>query len=99
MEVSEDLLIPDKNLSINQGGIRYYKNTVNTENIEWQNFKALLDYYHDKALKDFTKEEMKIILYGSNVPIQYSIVSSGGTLSPFSYLMYEFFEINAIFEH
>ena len=82
MEVSEDLLIPDKNLSINQGGIRYYKNTVNTENIEWQNFKALLDYYHidaDKALKDFTKEEMKIILYGSNVPIQYSIVSSGGT--------------------
>ena len=34
LEVDEDLLMPDRNLSINQGGIEYYKNIVNTSNLE-----------------------------------------------------------------
>ncbi|MCR5066831.1 MAG: excinuclease ABC subunit UvrA [Erysipelotrichaceae bacterium] len=81
-KVDIDILIPDDSLSINEGGIRYYKNIVNTENLEWKNFKVLLDHYHidaDKPLKDFTKREMDIILYGSDEPISYSITSRGGT--------------------
>ena len=80
-KVDIDILIPDPDLSINQGGIKYYKNIVNTENLEWKNFKVLLDHYHidqDKPLKDFTKKEMEIILYGSDEPISYSITSKGG---------------------
>ena len=80
-KVDLDILIPDYNLSINQGGIRYYKNIVNTMNLEWLNYQVLLDHYHidkDKPLKDFSEKEMNIILYGSDEPITYSITSRGG---------------------
>ncbi len=80
-EVDVDYLMPDKNLSINEGGIRYYKNIVNTSNIEWQNFHALLKHYKislDKPLNKMTKREMNIILYGSDEPIKFEILSSGG---------------------
>ena len=82
LSVDLDYLMPDKHLSIRQGGIRYYKNMVDTTTIEWQNFKALLDHYHideDKPLKDMSKQEMDIILYGSKEAIKYNIETSGGT--------------------
>jgi len=80
-KVDLDILLPDLNLSIAEGGIKYYKNIVNTDNLEWQNFNVLLDHYHidvNKPLKDFTKREMDLILYGSDEPIKYSITSRGG---------------------
>lgn len=80
-EVDIDLLIPDDSLSINDGGIRYYKNIVGTQNIEWQTFSILCKEYKidmDKPLNKFTKKEMNIILYGSDHPIKYHITSSGG---------------------
>lgn len=80
-EVDIDSLIPDNRLSIRQGGIRYYKNIVDTENIEWQTFHTLCKAYQidlNKPLKDFTPKEMEIILKGSDRPIRYSIRSSGG---------------------
>ena len=49
--VSEDLLVPDKSKSINQGCIRFYKNVVGTSNLDWQNFEYLLDYYHVRNTK------------------------------------------------
>ena len=81
LEVDIDYLMPDKSLSINEGGIKYYKNIVGTSNIEWQNFYQLLKHYHislDKPLNKMTKKEMEIILYGSDEPIKYSINSSSG---------------------
>ena len=81
-EVDIDYLIPDKSLSINDGGIRYYKNIVGTRNLEWQNFTSLLNHYHislEKPLSKMSKKEMDIILYGSNEPIKYNIESNGGT--------------------
>ncbi|MGI6568880.1 MAG: excinuclease ABC subunit UvrA [Erysipelotrichaceae bacterium] len=80
-KVDIDILIPDYDLSINQGGIRYYRRIVNSENLEWKSFKVLLDHYNidqDKSLKDFTSEEMDVVLYGSKEPISYSITSRGG---------------------
>ena len=77
------LIMPDLNLSINEGGIRYYKNIVGSLNIDWQDFKYLLDYYAidcDKPLKDMSEEEMNIILYGSKEPIVYKIKSSSGNV-------------------
>lgn len=81
LEVDVDLLIPDDTLSINEGGIKFYKNIMWTENIDWQKFHALLQYYDidcDKPLKNFSKKEMDIILYGSKEPIAYQIKTSGG---------------------
>ncbi|MBR5795450.1 MAG: excinuclease ABC subunit UvrA [Erysipelotrichaceae bacterium] len=80
-KVSIDLLIPDDTLSIRQGGIRYYKNIVDSENIEWQNFNALCKYYKidlDKPLNQFSKREMEIVLYGSYEPISYKIEARSG---------------------
>ena len=81
-KVDLENLIPDNTKTIREGGIRYYKNVVDSEVIEWQSYKALLDHYKislDKPLKDFTKKEMEIILYGSKEPINYEINSRGGT--------------------
>ena len=80
-EVDVDILIPDPDLSINEGGIRYYKNIVGTENIEWQTFAMLCKTYKiplDKPIKTFTKKQLDIILNGSDRPIKYVIYSSSG---------------------
>ncbi|MDD5792738.1 MAG: excinuclease ABC subunit UvrA [Erysipelotrichaceae bacterium] len=82
MAVDLDILMPNRTLSINQGGIKYYKNIVGSNNLEWQNFANLLKYYGidpDKPLSRMTKKEMDIILNGSLEPIEYKVVSSGGT--------------------
>ena len=80
-EVDVDILIPDPDLSINEGGIKYYKNIVGTENIEWQTFAMLCKTYKiplDKPIKSLTKKQMDIILNGSDRPIKYVIYSSSG---------------------
>ncbi len=82
--VDDDLLIPDPSLSINEGGIRYFKTAVGTDRIEWQRFTILCQTYGidmDKPLKDFTKKEKKIIFSGSDKPISYTIESSSGNIS------------------
>ena len=83
-ELDLDLLIPDPELSINQGGIRFFKTAVGTDRIEWQRFQILCNAYnidYDKPLKDFTKKELKIILEGSDKPISYEIISSSGNVN------------------
>lgn len=83
-EVDDDLLIPDWSLSINQGGIRYFKTSIGTDRIEWQKFVILCQQYKidlDKPLEEFTKKELKIIFEGSNKSIRYQLVSSSGNIS------------------
>ena len=82
MSVDLDYLMPDKSLSISEGGIRYYKNIYGTSNIEWQNFAALLKHYKISAntpLNKMSKKQMAIILNGSDEEIKYVIKSAGGT--------------------
>ena len=81
LEVDVDRLIKDYNLSINQGGISYYKNIIDSENIEWQEFSKLCDIYHidrNKPLKDFSDEELDIVLNGSKDVISYTITTRSG---------------------
>ncbi len=89
-KVDLDLLIPDWSLSISQGGIRYYKNIVNTENLEWQRINAMIEYYEiDKELplKDIDRKKLDYVLYGSDVPIAYTLNSrSGITQSKLEYI-------------
>ena len=76
--VDWNLLAKDKTLTINQGGIEYYKNTVGTQNIEWQKFDILLKHYNinkDKPVSELTDEEIDLIMYGSKEPIQYTLES------------------------
>ncbi|NBJ63925.1 excinuclease ABC subunit UvrA [bacterium c-19] len=82
-KVDLDYLIPDRNKSIRQGGIIYYRNIIAKENLEWQRFKALCDYYEidiDKPIKQLTKKEMDLLLYGSKDIISYHIYSKSGSV-------------------
>lgn len=82
-KVDINYLIPDRDKSIRQGGIIYYKNIIAKENLEWQRFKALCDYYEidiDKPIKSLSKTELNILLYGSHEPITYRIYSKSGNI-------------------
>ncbi|CAM4143901.1 excinuclease ABC subunit UvrA [Erysipelothrix inopinata] len=79
--VDLEFLIPDPSLSISQGGIRYYKNIVNTQNIEWQTFNKLIEFAKvdiDTPIDKLTKKQLDILLYGSVKPIKYIIESRSG---------------------
>lgn len=79
--VDIDFLIPDDSLSIFEGGIRYYKNIVNTQNIEWQTFETLMKFAKvdgDKPINKLTKRQLDILLYGSIVSVKYIIESRSG---------------------
>jgi excinuclease ABC subunit A len=89
--VDVDYLIPDKSLSILQGGIVFYKNIAGSENIDWQNFATLCEYYKiplNKPISSFTDDQMDIILHGSKGPISYTIETRSGN----SYKRNEFIE-------
>ena len=75
-----DLVIPDKELSINEGAIK----TINIDdlnNIIYTELLAVSKYYNidlDKKVKDLTKEELDIILYGSSDMLEFNYVSKNG---------------------
>ena len=79
-KIDYDLLVTDPDKSIRQGAIRYLKNIVDTENIEWQTFTKLTDYYNislDVPYNTLTDEQKEIIMHGSKEPIAYEITSRG----------------------
>ncbi|MEG1702828.1 MAG: excinuclease ABC subunit UvrA, partial [Erysipelotrichaceae bacterium] len=68
----------------------YYKNIISKDNLEWQRFKALCDFYEidlDKPIEKFTKKEMDIVLYGSKDIITYKIYSKSGNIAQRSELI------------
>lgn len=74
-------LIPNFKLSIRQGGIKFFENLVMTLNLDWQEFAKLLDYYGisiETPLKDLTKDDLNIILNGSQEKINYHLTSRSG---------------------
>lgn len=80
-EPDENKMIPDTNLSINEGGIDFFKNTVNTSNLDWQRFNNLLKHYKincDVPIKNLSSEELNLIMYGSREPIEIIMESSNG---------------------
>ena len=80
-QVDWDYLMPNKEKSILQGGILFYKNIVSTENIEWQTFEILCKHYNiplDVPLKDLSDDQMDILMNGSWEPIEYTIESRSG---------------------
>ncbi|AGR40760.1 excinuclease ABC subunit UvrA [Spiroplasma taiwanense] len=90
LEADPALIIPDLSLSINSGGILYYKNLVDSQNIEWQRFKLLCDYYLvdlNQAISSLDEKQMTALLWGSHEPIETKIVtSSGNVLRSFDFI-------------
>lgn len=81
-KASFDLICPDRQLSINEGAIKYYRNFMNTYNLEWQEFDKLLNYYHidkDQPIDSLSSFELDIIQHGSQEEISYVLLSESGT--------------------
>lgn len=82
-KVDLDFLMPDRNLSINEGGIVFYKNIIQKDNLDWQRFKVLANHYQvdlDMPIKDIPKKKLDYLLYGSDEVIRYELYSSSGTI-------------------
>ena len=83
-EADERLIVPNPEKSINDGCIKYYANTVNTLNLEWQEFAMLCQLYNvplDVPWNKLSKEQKHICLYGSPKPHQYILKSSSGNIN------------------
>ncbi len=78
--INIDLLIPDKNKSINDGAILPL--TID-QNIYYTSLQTACDYYHidmDKPIKDLTKKELNIVLYGSKDILKFKYISKNGNV-------------------
>lgn len=79
-KIDVDLVIPDKNKSINEGAITTItvdesNNTITTQ------LNAISNYYGidlNKKIKDLTKKELDIILYGSPDKLEFNYQSKNG---------------------
>ena len=79
-KIDVDLVIPDKNKSINEGAITTI--TVDdSNNIITTQLNTLSKHYNidlDKPVKKLTKQELDIILYGSSEQLQFNYQSKNG---------------------
>ena len=77
-----DLVIPDKNKTIKEGGIVPFGDDI--ENINFLKLQNFCDHYGidlNKKIKDFTKKELDMILYGTTDLIHFHYRSKNGHLS------------------
>ncbi len=88
--VAEDLLVPDPTKSMNQGCMRYFKNTVGTKNIEWQEMEFLAKTYKislNTPWNELTNKEKGILLNGSDKEIDHKITTvNGNTINKKGYI-------------
>ena len=83
MEVDLAKLIPDDNLSIDEGGIAYFKNTMYTTSYDWAIFYEVIKYYNISTtipIKKIPKKLLHALLYETPDRVAYSITSSGGNV-------------------
>ena len=86
-----DLLIPDWNLSIPDGGIKsfkygkskkFFKDQLENDSVETTMLNTVAEAKCidlNKKLKDFTEEELNTILYGSDDIYEYTFITGKGT--------------------
>lgn len=77
LKIGEALIIPDKNKTILDGGIK----TLSPDTMEMTQAITVCDFYnidYHKPLKDFTRKELDIIFYGSKDKIDFKYISKNG---------------------
>ncbi len=79
-KIDVDLVIPNKNLSINDGAIKVI-NLDDADSILSTQLETLSKYYDidlNKPIKNLEKSKLDIILYGSNDILEFNYVSKNG---------------------
>ena len=77
-KISEDLIMPDKNLSINDKGIVVLNTENNTLNTQINTVASYYDIDLSCPIKDLDRKKLNIILYGSKDILQFNYISSNG---------------------
>lgn len=75
MEINPDLIVPDKNLSLNEGAIVPWSKSNKKENYYHQMLETVSQYYNfemDTPFNKLTQEQQEIILYGCDEKIPFS---------------------------
>lgn len=83
LEPDINKMIPDFSKSINEGGIDFFKNTMQFNSLDWQRFDSLLKYYKidkDLPIEELTKKELELMMEGSDEPIDISLKSNNGVV-------------------
>ena len=79
LQIDEDLILPDKSKSINEGVIKTL--TDDPEAIEFMELECLCKHYKidmDKPWSKLTKKNQELILFGSDEPIRIKYQTKGG---------------------
>lgn len=80
LKIGEALLMPDKDKTILNGGIK----TISSDaNIDTTQLTTVCEFYNidvNKPIKDYTRKELDIILYGSKDKIDFKFVSKNGNV-------------------
>jgi len=79
LQIDEDLILPDKSKSLNDGVIKTL--TDDPEAIEFMELECLCKHYKidmDKPWSKLSKKHQEIILYGSDEPIRIKYQTKGG---------------------
>lgn len=82
LNIDEDLIIPDRDLSINGGAILPLNNSDNG-NIYYTSLSTMCSHYKidmDKPIKKLTKEELDMVLYGSKDELNFKYVTKSGNV-------------------
>lgn len=77
-KIDEDLLMPDKSKSIMDGGIVAFNMDAS---ISYTQIKTLANHYNidlTKPIKDLTRDELNLILYGSLEPLEFNYIANNG---------------------
>ena len=81
LSIDENLVIPDKDLSINEGCIKTLSD--DQEGIYYKKLECVCKHYKidmDKPFKKLTKKERDIVLYGSPDIIHFNYKTKGGNI-------------------
>ncbi len=85
-KISEILIIPDKEKTLAKGGIEPMAG-MDDQNIYIKKLEIVCDKYNidiNKKMKDLTKKELDIILYGTKEPIEFDFKTrSGNSMNSF----------------
>ncbi len=79
-KIDEDLVIPDKNLSINEGAIKVI-NVSEPNNITYTELETTCNYYKidmNAPVKNLSRQDLDIIFYGSKDIMSFNYISKSG---------------------
>ena len=80
LKISENLILPNKDKSLNQNALLGFTIDNNTNYTTVKTVCDLYDIDMDMPVKDIPKDKLKILLYGSKEPIEFKYVAKNGNV-------------------